>query len=186
MGSAIHSATIKVLVADPPWLIGQAFKTTAAAKHYSLMPDEEILGFQLPELADDAFLFLWRLASRPQLAFEVMKRWGFEYKTEMVWVKTTKPFEKTKRTGDLPKALLAFGNGHYVRASHETCMIGRRGRANVKERNVRSVFVAPRSRHSAKPDEFYKIVETMCEGPYAELFARTKRQGWEQYGNELE
>ena len=175
----------RVLVADPPWMIGQAFKTTAAKKHYDLMKDEDILNFQLPIMADDSLLFLWRLASRPQIAFDVMKKWGYTYKTELVWVKTTKEFEPVEREGELPEALLAFGNGHYVRAAHEVCMIGRRGRGHVDSHSTRSVIIAPRGRHSAKPDEFYNAVEAMCKGPYVELFARTQRTGWQQYGDEI-
>jgi N6-adenosine-specific RNA methylase IME4 len=180
-----HTMTLpSVLVADPPWFIGQAFKTTAASKHYKLMSDQELLQFKLPPLADDCLIFLWRLASRPEIAFQLMKAWGFGYKTELVWVKTTKPFAEPG-VGVLPSARIAFGNGHYVRAAHETCLIGRRGRANIASHSVRSVIVAPRGKHSAKPDAFYKAVEELHPGPYVELFARTKRPGWEQYGDEI-
>jgi N6-adenosine-specific RNA methylase IME4 len=79
-----------------------------------------------------------------------------------------------------------MGMGHYVRGSHETCILATRGRFKVRSRAVRSVFEARRGRHSEKPDEFYALVEELADGPYAELFARRRRPGWRCFGKELE
>lgn len=38
--------------------------------------------------------------------------------------------------------------------------------------------------HSRKPDEFGRLVEACSPGPYLELFARFRRKGWHQWGNE--
>jgi hypothetical protein len=72
-----------------------------------------------------------------------------------------------------------------VRASHETCIVAKRGRPLIKARNVRSVFEAPVGRHSEKPEGFYDLVESLADGPYLELFARRVRPGWTCLGNEL-
>lgn len=72
-----------------------------------------------------------------------------------------------------------------VRLAHETSIIATRGRPIPKSRSERSVFDAPIGSHSAKPDEFYSIVERMYDGPRAEMFARRRRDGWSCYGNEL-
>ncbi len=75
--------------------------------------------------------------------------------------------------------------GRYVRAEHETCLIATRGRVQVADRAIRSTFDAPVGVHSAKPDAFYAIAERLSAGPYTELFARTPRKGWQQFGDQL-
>lgn len=174
----------RVLCADPPWQFGDKL-TMAATKrgsgsNYSTMSLEEVKAFQSPSpIADDALLFLWSVAAMKQEALEVMRAWGFAPKSEIVWVKTSGPVQLHA----MPK--LAFGMGRYVRNCHETCLIGRRGKAKVQCRSVRSVFFAPAGRHSAKPEAFYDLVEKLSPGPYVELFARRQRPGWRCFGDEL-
>jgi N6-adenosine-specific RNA methylase IME4 len=168
--------TASVIVADPPW----EFRDTCpgngrgAAKHYPCMGVEAIKAFPLPPLAPDAVLLLWRVASMQREALDVMDAWGFDLKTEIVWRKLTKHGKQH------------FGMGHYVRASHEVCLLGTRGRWKPRARNVRSVFDAPVGRHSEKPGRFFALVEELAAGPYVELFARRHREGWQCHGNELE
>jgi N6-adenosine-specific RNA methylase IME4 len=40
-------------------------------------------------------------------------------------------------------------------------------------------------KHSAKPDAFYRLVETMSPGPYLDCFARRERTNWTVWGNEV-
>jgi N6-adenosine-specific RNA methylase IME4 len=132
----------------------------------------------------DAVLLLWRLASMQGDALELARAWGFRPLSEVVWIKTTKTGKPW------------FGMGRTVRASHETCLVCVRGRASrvVQARNVRSVFSAPvpvgadgRYVHSAKPEAFFGLVaEPLAPGPRLELFARRRRAGWDQLGNQLE
>ncbi len=42
----------------------------------------------------------------------------------------------------------------------------------------------PRGRHSAKPQAFLDIIESVSPGPYLEMFARQQRMGWDTFGNE--
>jgi N6-adenosine-specific RNA methylase IME4 len=139
------------------------------------MTTPELCAFALPPLADDALLFMWRVAAMQQDAFDVVEAWGFKVKAELVWVKLTST-----------SSALHFGMGRYTRAAHETCLIATRGRAKVRVHDQRSIFFAPVGRHSAKPDAFYWITMRLAEGPYAELFARRHRVGWRCYGNELQ
>lgn len=118
-------------------------------------------------------LFLWRVAAMQEDALTVMRAWGFSQKTEMVWLKKT-------RTGKR-----WFGMGRIVRAEHESCLVGVRGRPRVLSHAVRSTFCAPVGRHSEKPETFYEIVEQLYDGPYVELFARRMRPGWTCLGNEI-
>lgn len=174
----------RTLVADPPWKFGDNLpgKTRGAARQYPCLSVEDICRFPLPDLAPDCTLLLWRVASMQQEALDVARMWGFTIKTELVWLKKTTSGKRW------------FGMGRTLRAEHEVCLIGTRGRPGVKSHSIRSTFVtdldltglsAPVGKHSKKPDEFYRIVEQLCSGPYVELFARQQRPGWTCLGNEL-
>ncbi len=165
----------RVLVADPPWQFGDKLpgKGRGADKHYPTMPTRDICRFPLPDLESDAYLFMWRVAAMQQDALDVAKAWGFTVKSEIVW-------RKVGRSG-----IVSFGMGRTVRGAHESCLVATRGRPTVRSRSIRSVFDAPRERHSKKPEAFYDIVEELVDGPYVELFARRVRQGWTCLGNEV-
>lgn len=164
----------RVITADPPWRFGDKLpgKGRGAEKHYQTMSIAELVDLPLPATADDAWLFMWRVSAMGAEAYELMYAWGFQPKTEIVWEKLTK-------TGKAH-----FGMGRYVRASHETCIIGVRGKPKPLSRSVRSRFAAPIGRHSEKPEAFYDLVEQLSDGPYVELFARRQRPGWTCLGNE--
>jgi N6-adenosine-specific RNA methylase IME4 len=166
-----------VIVSDPPWMFGDKLPGhgRGASKHYSCMDVVGIVGAMAScDAHDNAVLFLWRVAAMQAEALEVARQLSFTVKSELVWQKLTK-------TG-----LQHFGMGHYVRASHETCLICVRGKAKPATRSQRSVFSAPTGRHSEKPDAFYRIVEEMYpDSRKVEFFARTIRQGWDQHGDQL-
>lgn len=165
-----------VLIADPPWQFRDALPGAGrgAVKHYNCLGVADLCAFTLPSLARNAVMFFWRVSSMQPEALQVIAAWGFKVKSELVWLKTSS------------SGKLAFGMGHYVRASHETCLICVRGSALPAVRNVRSVFEAPRGVHSAKPDAFYRIVSEMYpQSRKVEMFARTVRSGFEQYGDQL-
>jgi N6-adenosine-specific RNA methylase IME4 len=163
----------RVLLADPPWQHDDALGKRGAAANYQVMPVDAIARYALPPLADDCLLLMWRLASMQEEALFVARAWGFKIKSEIVWDKLT------------AKGNPFFGLGRYVRASHETCLIGTRGRVQVADRSVRSRFEAPVTEHSRKPERIHEIAEALSEGPYVELFARRRRRGWRCIGNEI-
>jgi N6-adenosine-specific RNA methylase IME4 len=170
-------APFRVVLADPPWAPDDRLpgKTRGAAKNYDVLSVQEICDYPLPPIADDALLLLWRIASMPEEALRVCRAWGFVPKSEIVWVKTTE------------SGGMVFGMGRYVRASHEVCIIGGRGRASSKviDHSIPSVFLAPRRGHSEKPEEVYEIATRLFPGPRVELFARgAPRSGWTRYGRE--
>lgn len=165
----------RVLCADPPWSFGDKLPgaSRGAEKNYRVLSLADIKAFPLPPLADDAFLFMWRVSSQVEEACEVVRAWGFVPKAEIVWEKLTangKPW---------------FGMGRIVRASHETCIVAKRGKPQPKVRNIRSRFAAPVGRHSEKPEIFYDIIERLTDGPYVELFARRQRPGWTCLGDQM-
>ena len=170
--------TFSVLLADPPWQFGDKLPGPGrgAEKHYGTLSLAQLRVFPLPPLRFPCLLFLWRVAAMPEEALSVCRAWGFAPKSEIVWVKKT------------PTGKRHFGMGRYVRAEHETCLIGARGPAHrlIGDRSIRSTFEAATGEHSQKPDEFYDLIERLAPGlPRVELFARRPRAGWSQYGNEL-
>jgi N6-adenosine-specific RNA methylase IME4 len=155
-----------------------------AAKHYKTMTTEEICRFPLPPLANDCVLLLWRVACMQQDALDVVRMWGFKpVKAELIWLKKTATGKRW------------FGMGRILRAEHEVCLVAVKGRPQVKNHSTRTTFVtehvdvtglsAPAGRHSEKPDEFYKIVEELFDGPRVELFARKHREGWTCMGDQV-
>lgn len=171
----------RVICADPPWPFKDKLpgRNRGAARNYKLMSISDICRLPLPPIADDAALFLWRVSSMQQEALDVVRMWGFTVKSEVIWLKKTANGNRW------------FGMGRTVRAEHETCIVATRGRPSVLNHSARSVLVtdfeglsAPAGRHSEKPEEFYRIVEMLFEGPRLELFARRQRQGWTCLGDE--
>jgi len=154
-----------IIYADPPW--DYDFLVRGSPKlHYDTMSLQEIVDLKIP-VADDAVLFLWTTNPMLPSALTVMGQWGFEYKTNLVWVKD------------------AFGTGYYFRGQHELLLVGKKGNvpAPLEENRPVSVLISPRREHSRKPDEVYELIERMYPNrSYLELFARTKREGWTSWG----
>jgi N6-adenosine-specific RNA methylase IME4 len=170
------SGPTRVLYVDCPWRFGDRLPGggRGAAKHYATLSASELMRFPLPPLADDCWLFLWRVHTHQDEAALVMKAWGFTYCSEIVWVKTKK---------NTPE--VAMGMGHTIRQCHEVCLVGRRGKPKQQSKAIRSVIHAPRGQHSEKPNAMYDLIEAFAPGPYTELFARRLRPGWTSLGNEV-
>src|SRR5215831_6333986 len=165
-----------VLYADPPWHFEvyneESGGEGAAGNHYPTMSLHEMCALPVLSLAaDDAVLFMWTTAPHLQESFQVLAAWGFEYKTNIVWVKDK------------------IGLGYFVRNQHELLLVATRGDMPSPSPANRppSVISAPRREHSRKPDEAYEIIERMYPTlPKIELFARQTRSGWAAWGNEVE
>lgn len=155
--------------ADPPWSYSNQGTRAATGNHYSTMPIDDLCAMPIKSLvADDAHLHLWTTNSFLREAFDVMQAWGFEYKSCAVWCKPQ------------------LGIGNYVRVSHEFLLIGVRGDCkSFKQKNVRSWFELPRSKHSAKPGYWRTVIEDNSPGPYLELFGRQQVKGWTIFGNQI-
>lgn len=193
----VAPTVFRTVVADCPWAPRDKLPgpKRGAASHYNTMPTSDLraLSHRFPAIADDALLFSWRLASMPFDGLDVCRAWGFEPVSEVVWVKVPRAGWLSRgRLLELVGAVRArkvrILLGHYVRASHETCIIAARpgAAARIKAHNIPSVFFAPITRHSEKPAVFYDIVERLAPGPYLELFARTPRgPSWTAIGDAL-
>jgi N6-adenosine-specific RNA methylase IME4 len=130
----------------------------------------------------DCWLMLWTTGPHLPQALEVMDAWGFRYSSVgFVWVKLRRGYRQSL-LGILPSDI-AMGLGFTTRKACEPCLLGRRSNPRRLRNDVRDVIHAPVREHSRKPDEFYERVEQFAPGPYLNLFARERRQGWDAWGN---
>jgi N6-adenosine-specific RNA methylase IME4 len=130
---------------------------------------EEIMGLAASDIADeDAILWLWTTNAHLRVAFDVVKSWGFEYKTLLTWVKDR------------------MGTGEWLRGQTEHCLLATRGKPVFIHGNHTTVLNALRREHSRKPEEFYILVEATCPGSKVELFARQARAGWQAFGDQTD
>lgn len=182
----------QVVYSDPPWKynndIDKLISSSAsyngeskinASKKYQGMPNEEISALPIKDIvAKDAACFMWTIDAHLPAAIEIMKSWGFTYKTiGFVWVKKTKNGNNS--------VLLA----PWTLKSAEICILGTRG-AMIQHKmanNIRQVHEALRREHSRKPDIIRdEIARMFPNGKRIELFARTAMPGWDAWGNEVE
>ena len=170
-----------VIYADPPWRFltySEKGKGRSAERHYPTMAKEEIQQLPVNRIsAKDSVLFLWVTAPCLIEGLELIKAWGFTYKTvAFTWVKQNKRNDKP-----------FMGLGYYTRANAEYCLIATKGKVlERKSRSVSSVVISHIERHSKKPDEVRKrIVELYGNRPRIELFAREYSDGWDCFGNEV-
>ena len=159
----------QVIYADPPWEYENSGYDNAAASLYPTMPLEDICALPVETLATSAsVLFLW--ATNPLLpeALRVMAEWGFEYKTNIAWVKDR-----------------GRGMGWFLKSKHELLLIGVRPQTPQPAERPDSAQEFERGKvHSRKPQEFRQIIERMYPGSKIELFARIACEGWDLWGNE--
>lgn len=170
-----------IILADPPWFyLDKANAGRRGAAHkYSVMKDNDIKNLPIEKIANqDSILFLWATFPRLELALEVIKAWGFKYKTiGFGFVKMNKKQINT----------LFMGLGHYTRSNLEICLIATKGKPKRISKSVHSVIMGPIEKHSAKPKEVHKrITELMGDLPRIEIFGREKTSGWDVVGNEID
>ena len=161
-----------VILADPPWRYDFSQNSNNSIEcHYPTMSIEEICELPVNEIAyDDCVLFLWATNPKLEEAMQVINAWGFKYRTNMVWVKNS------------------TGLGYYARQQHELLLIATKGNLPTPDPSdrVSSVIESPREKKSKKPDVVYEIIEKMYpKYNKIELFARSKRDGWSVWGNQV-
>lgn len=168
------------IIADPPWRFQNATGKVAPEHRrllrYPTMELHEIMELPVSRLASaQSHLYLWVPNALLMEGLQVMKSWGFTYKSNLVWMKIRKDGGPDGR-----------GVGFYFRNVTELVLFGVRGSMRTLKpgRTQVNVLATRKREHSRKPDEIYDIVESCSPGPYLELFARFARPGWCQWGNE--
>ena len=183
-----------VIYVDPPWKIKagrplkgykmengkQLFIPTSNKSRdtdYPSMTIDQIKNLQVREItADDAHLYMWVTNSHLPFAFEIIKQWGFEYSTTIVWAKNR----------------MGGGLGGTFKITTEYLLFARKGKLKALKtidstwHNVKRTYENGYPKHSKKPDYFYELIEQTSPGIKLEMFARQKREGWDIWGNELQ
>ena len=163
----------QIILADPPWRYDFCKDNVDKIEvHYPTMTQEEICKLNIPS-DDNAVLYLWATAPKLLEALEVMKAWGFTYKTHAIWDKDW------------------IGMGYWFRGQHELLLVGVKGKFSPPTSNFRisSVYREKRTNHSKKPIYFRSIITDSFPAEYnrLEMFAREKTSpSWDYWGNEVE
>lgn len=169
------------VLADPPWQFanrtGKMAPEHKRLSRYATMTLDEICELPLGKIiADKSHLYLWVPNALLPEGLRVMKAWGFNYKTNIVWHKIRKDGGSDGR-----------GVGFYFRNVTEMLLFGIRGKDNrtlAPGRRQVNYMSSRKREHSRKPDEQYQIIESCSPGPYLELFGRGIRENWSTWGNE--
>lgn len=168
-----------IIYVDPAW----SYKDKASAGNrgacykYDVMNIQDIEQLPVKDIAaDDCVLFMWVTMPNLNICFDVIKAWGFKYKTcAFTWIKKNKKSDS-----------LFWGMGNWTRANAELCLIATKGKPKRKSAKVHSVILSKIREHSRKPDETReKIIELCGDLPKIELFARQSVDNWDCWGNEV-
>jgi len=173
----------RTIYADPPWQFqnrtGKVAPEHKRLNRYPTMKLDDIKALPVAEVADEkCHLYLWVPNALLPEGIEVLRAWGFEYKTNLIW-------EKVRQDGGPD----GRGVGFYFRNVTEVLLFGITGTNNRTLQPARSQVNLLRTRkreHSRKPDEFVDLIERCSSGPYLEMFARGDREGWDMWGNQAE
>lgn len=159
----------QTIVIDPAWDYAEEGDNDAFGRGrpiYCSMSIEDIEALPIDKIADkNCHLYIWVTNRSLPKSFQLMDKWGFRYVTCLTWIKPH------------------YGVGNYFRGQTEHVLFGVKGQQPLKRHDVGTWFEAPRGeRHSAKPDEFYRLVESCSYAPYIDIFGRREREGWSVWG----
>lgn len=171
-----------IIYADPPWQYRVWNRDTglgrSAESHYATMKKEDIQQLPIQKLCDkNCVLLLWITYPCLEEGLELIKKWGFQYKTcAFSWVKMNKKMNTP-----------FVGMGYYTRGNNEICLLATKGKPlKRKSKSVKQIVISKIREHSRKPDEVRdRIVELFGDLPRIELFARQHIDGWDCWGNEV-
>jgi N6-adenosine-specific RNA methylase IME4 len=179
---SVKDKQYKTILADPPWRFtnrsGKMAPEHKRLNRYETLSLEEIM--ELPvylKASETSHLYLWVPNALLPEGIAVMKAWGFQYKSNLIWHKVRKDGGPDGR-----------GVGFYFRNTTEIVLFGIRGKIRTLQpgRSQVNIIRTQKQEHSRKPDELYTIIEKCSPGPFLEVFARGKRMGWDVFGNEAE
>jgi len=173
-----------IIYADPAWRFSQGINRRKDIREkfgtneelsiqYPTMSDKEIIELNVADYADDdCVLFLWTTDAHLEVAIKAINNWGFKYKTIA--------FTWNKKRGFM---------GKWTVKQCEICLLATKGTAHklLKSFKEKSYLEENKTEHSKKPNEFRKRIERMFgDVPKLEMFARTRAEGWDVWGNETD
>lgn len=177
----------RTIYADPPWRFanrtGKVAPEHSRLQRYGTMTTDDIARLPVSQISDDyCHCYLWVPVALIPDGLEVLRAWGFTYKTTLYW-------EKIRHDGEPD----GRGVGFYFRNVVEPCLFGVRTprksetyRTLAPGRSQVNIIRAQKHEHSRKPAEFADLIERCSEGPRIELFARGERAGWDVWGNQAD
>ena len=179
----VNGRRFGTILADPPWQFqnrtGKIAPEHRRLSRYSTMSLQEIKALPVVHAASPVcHLYLWVPNAMLPEGLEVMKSWGFQYKSNLVWHKIRKDGGSDGR-----------GVGFYFRNVTEVLLFGVRGknaRTLAPARSQVNYFCSRKREHSRKPDEQYPVIEKCSRGPFLELFARGGRPNWTSWGKQAD
>ena len=176
-----------LVVIDAPWpwktysVKGQEKSPEAQYQTMSLADIEAMRVGDL--LAPEGVLIAWCTWPLLERQYPIIRKWGVEPVTGGVWAKRT------------VNEKLRWGPGYVLRSVCEPFVVAklRGGKvngsscANLVETLEDAAVDGLAREHSRKPEEFYQLVEKLVPtGRRADIFARSRREGWDSFGNELD
>lgn len=186
-----------IIYADPPWAYNDKNCSGAAAAQYETMSLTDIQALPINKLAsDNAVLFMWATYPKMDEALQVIKAWGFKFKSiAFQWIKLNKSADinsmrkainESNSIDEVMKKCCFFGLGRWTRGNSEPCLIAVKGKPFRISPSVGQLVFEPLTRHSAKPTIVRdKITALIGDKPRIELFARQYADGWDCWGNEV-
>lgn len=174
-----------VILADPPWsYYGQKSKWAAAAKFYPTVSDQDMMSLPVGSvLAPRGVLFLWTTSPKLETAMECLRHWGLTFRgVAFVWIKSRKDGQPVGAQGIRPS--IVKPTAEYVLAASRV----EKGRPlKLHDESIPNVILSPKREHSQKPDEISSYIARMYpDTTRLEMFARTKRPGWDAWGNQVD
>lgn len=179
----IGNRKFSTILADPPWQFqnrtGKVAPEHKRLSRYPTLPLKDIMDIPVKDvIADTAHLYLWVPNALLPEGLEVLKAWGFQYKTNLIWYKIRRDGGPDRR-----------GVGFYFRNVTEILLFGVKGsngRTLDPGRSQENIITTQKREHSRKPDEQYQLIESCSRGPFLEMFARGNRPDWICWGNQAE
>jgi len=169
----------RTILIDPPWRMQDfAYKKVNEGQklEYNTMSLEEIKALPISTLAaENCDLFCWTTQTFLPDTFEIIKAWGFKYHITLTW--------------DKGSGLTMFG----FQRRTEFCLYAYKGKLGIeregkaiptKIEDIPDLFTEKSKMHSRKPLILYKYIEMKTNPPRLEIFARSKRAGWDVWGNQ--
>jgi N6-adenosine-specific RNA methylase IME4 len=179
---ALGGERFGTVLADPPWRFlnrtGKVAPEHRRLSRYDTLDWGTIARLPVADVvAPQSHCYLWVPNALIWEGLQVLDAWGFTYKAMLVWAKRRKDGRPDGR-----------GVGFYFRNVTEPILFGTRGKLRTLPPGRRQVnMIETRKReHSRKPDEQYDVIEACSPGPYLELFARYRREGWSAWGLEAD
>jgi len=151
-----------------------------AESHYPCMSVEELCSLPIGDIAEsNSVLLFWTTMPMLEVAFPVIKAWGFNYKTcAFTWIKENKD------------GTIFMGMGRHTRQNPELCLLSTKGKGLQRiSKSIKNPQFSRRLKHSEKPEKFRRLIEELYgDKTRIELFARVKRlgSGWDCWGDEVE